>query len=444
MTTLSPSLGVEEPHVRSVLQRVADALGWTAGQVWTMVVGLAVAVPAAVFGLGPTLADVDDAAPFAAAPPAAQTSAPSPPAAAAPPAILATTGTGGSTAPTGGGSTSPATGSDTAAPPVVAVPSPTADGPFATIPGPGAVQAVAMAADAVVLSVDPGGSFPGHVIVLGGDGVTVLDRELEIDGAGYANPRGVAVTDGGVFVATSLPPAILRVTVADGTVTKVADLPDVPLCLPLAPASDCQVAVPDQPSKPAHIAVADDGTIYVADRGQACVLRIAAGADRATAWLCDLEYVGFPATPDAGLTGIDVDGTRLVLSVGSAVDQTDRVEEVAIDGESPGARRQLAAPASGSRAGGLVTLPDGGVAVTLTGTSSLLLIAADGSSREVPLDGVSGPIDVDVVADTMVVAYWEPGAFLSGAQPRGQAMALVSRYCSKPAVPFWRPMPLIL
>ena len=413
MTTLEPPVEVEEPGARSVLQHVADTLGWTAGQVWTLAVGLAVAVPAAIFGLGPTLADIDDAVPFAAAPPAVQTSAPSAPAPAAPPAILAT-GSGGSTAPAGGGSTAPATGSDTAAPPVVGVPSATPAGPFATIPGPGLVQAVAMAADAVVVSFDPGVGFPGRVMVLDDDGQVVLDRELEVDGVRYAEARGVSVTEGGVFVATASPPAVLRVTLEDGTMAKVADLPDVPLCLPLAPASDCQTAVPDQPPKPAHIAVADDGTIYVADRGQACVLRIAPGADRATAWLCDLEYVGFPGTPDAGLTGIDVDGTRLVLSVGSAIDQTDTVEEVVINGDAPGRRRRLAMPPSGSDASGLTFLPDGGVAVTLAGTRSLLLIAPDGSSRELSIDDVTRPVDVDVVDDTMVVAYQDVGAGAGG------------------------------
>src|SRR5687768_3241048 len=63
--------GSPEP---TVLAKVATALGWTQGQLWTVLLGLALAIPASVFGLGPTLdgAEVD---PLAAGAPALQDSA---------------------------------------------------------------------------------------------------------------------------------------------------------------------------------------------------------------------------------------------------------------------------------------------------------------------------------------------------------------------------------
>ena len=81
---------------------------------------------------------------------------------------------------------------------------------------------------------------------------------------------------------------------------------------------------------------------------------------------------------------------------------------IATPGE-PGQRHQLAAPAAGS-ASGVEILPDSGIAVALTARDALLLIAADGASREVPLDGVAAPVDVDVLGDELVGAHAVDGA----------------------------------
>src|SRR5687768_8180786 len=61
----------------AVFRRVADALGWTPGQAWTVAVGLVVALPAALLGLGPTLQTLRHPARLL-APPAAAAPAPAP------------------------------------------------------------------------------------------------------------------------------------------------------------------------------------------------------------------------------------------------------------------------------------------------------------------------------------------------------------------------------
>ena len=386
----------------TAVERIAGATGWTAGQVWTVALGVAVAVPASIFGLGPALDDaVGDAQPLAAPPAAAHvaTGAPSPaPVAAAAPAILPA---GGATRSPGGGATGTPTGSG----PGAAVPPASPVGPLATIDGPGSVRALAVAADAVVVAVDAGPGASGRAVVVDLGGDVVADVALEADGVRFASPGGVAVSEHGTFVTTSSPPALLRVDVGGSSVTKVADLTDEPICLPL-PAAPCP--------RPAHLAVADDGVVYVADRGQGCILRIGPGEDVATAWLCELSFVASPAAAAAdaaGLTGLAVAGDRVVVSVAAAVDGTDRVSEVPIVEGAPGDVHQLATPATGSGTSGVAVLADGRIVATLTGRDALLVVAADGtSSEEVPLAPLAAPFDVDVIDGDLLVAHAADGA----------------------------------
>ncbi|MDQ1726583.1 MAG: hypothetical protein QOK14_628, partial [Frankiaceae bacterium] len=321
----------DAPHVgllTAVFRGVAESLGWTPGQAWTVAVGFLVAVPAALFGLGPTLATLRDAAPATTAPAAAAAAAPAP---TQPPAILASApGPAGAPLPgrsSGGGSggainTTPS--GNTSSGSVTTGPLATVDeGVLATIEGSGSVRSIAVAADAVAIAVDAGAGAPGRVVVLDGDGAIASDIPLVVNGVPYQQPGGVAVTEGGVLVTTTSPAAVLRVDPVAGTVTKVADLPDVPLCLPVVRSEGCQVAVPDSAPRPQHLATATSGEIFVADRGQACLLRIAPGKTVAEPWLCDLSFAALPAATDGGLAGLAVVGDRVLFTVAAAVDGTD-------------------------------------------------------------------------------------------------------------------------
>ena len=53
-------------------------------------------------------------------------------------------------------------------------------------------------------------------------------------------------------------------------------------------------------------------------------------------------------------------------------------------------------------------LDDGRIVAALTNANSLFVVAPDGSSKTLKLDGVTAPVDLDVRADSLLVA--EQGA----------------------------------
>jgi hypothetical protein len=285
------------------------------------------------------------------------------------------------------------------------------DGVLATIDGAGTVRSLAVAADAVVVAIDAGAGAAGRVVILDDSGAVVRDAALVVNGVPYQQPGGVAVTDDGVLVTPTSPAAVLRVDPGAGTVTKVADVPDVPLCLPVVRTTDCQAAVPDSAPRPEQLATSTSGDIFVADRGQACLFRIAPRETAAKAWLCDLSFAPLPAASDGGLAGLAVAGDRVLLTVAAGFDGTDSIQEVRIADGAPVDRRQLAAPPSQSGTAGLTLLPDGRVVAALADANALFVVAADGSSsQKVDLAGITGPVDVDVRGDDLVIAHHADGA----------------------------------
>lgn len=409
MTVASGAVPDPAPPFRSLLARTAEVLGWTPGQVWTVLIGLAIAVPAALFGLAPALEDpVSEHQPAAAA--VSQAPADGAAAPGVPPSIL-----GG-----GAGAVTPAaspTIDEPAAPAAVAGP-PLSDpvtGTFeepsiVAVPGPGAVQAIAIAADAVVAAVDTGATEPGRVVVLDATGEVVLDQVLQIGSQIFTQPGGVAVTVDGVFVTTAAPAAVLRVDVQGAAVSKVADLPNVPVCLPLGASSDCQAAVPDTAPRPRHVVITDRGDIYVADSGQGCILRVAPGETRGKTWLCDVSFAALPTASDGGLRGLAWTPGRLVYTTQAGLDGSDQVRQVEIRDRAPGERRDLATVSPSDGATGVIVLPDGRIVVALTTAGALLVVDADGSTLTLPLDGMSLPNDVDVLGDTLLIAHTSDGA----------------------------------
>jgi hypothetical protein len=246
--------------------------------------------------------------------------------------------------------------------------------------------------------------------VLDDEGAVASDTPLVVNGVPYQEPGGVAVTDGGVLVTTTSPAAVLRVDTAAGTVTKVADIPDVPLCLPVVRSDGCQAAVPDTPPRPEHLASSGAGELYVADRGQACLFRIAPGETVAKPWLCDLSFAPLPAATDGGLAGLAVAGDRVLFTVSSGFDGSDSVQAVTVDGGAPADRQQLAAPPNGAGVAGLTVLADGRVVAALSKANALFVIAGDGASRVLDLNGISGPVDVEVSGDDLLIAHHSDGA----------------------------------
>jgi hypothetical protein len=360
-----------------------------------------VAIPAALFGLGPTMQELrHPRAAFAA-----------PPAATKPPSILTEDAKPvvTSSPPVAGAPATPSAATPTTTAAQIGA-APIDTGVLATISAPGTVRAVAAAADAVVVAVDTGAGTAGRVVVLDADGVVARDQTLVVNGVPYQQPGGVAVTEDGVLVSTATPAAVLRIDPNAGTVTKVADLPDVALCLPVLRPTNCQAAVPDSPPRAEHLAVSDAGDIFVADRGQACILRIAPQETKATAWLCDVSFAASPAASAGGLSGLAIADNRLVFTVAAGFDGSDSVQEVTIASGAPANRRQLAAPPTNAGTAGVVVLPDGRVVAALADAGALFVVTPDGSSRSVKVTGITGPIDIDVIGDTLFVAHRVDGA----------------------------------
>jgi hypothetical protein len=283
---------------------------------------------------------------------------------------------------------------------------------FATIPGPGSVRATAVgygAGGRLVAVVVDVGDEPGRLVLLDGDGDVVADYLLRVGDQDYARPGGVAFTGTGVVVSVAEPPAVLAVDLSREQVELVADLPDVPLCLPLVRASDCQAAMPDGPPRPRHLTVGKGGDIYVADPGQGCLFRIARGATRASTWLCDRDLAATPLDPEGGVTGIAAATDRLVLTVAAGLDGNDRVYEVTVDGDEVGHRRQLA-ELEAAGASGVIVLQDGRIVVAMTKASRLAIVEEDGFVRTVLLDGVEGPVDLDSIEGHLLIAHSVEGA----------------------------------
>ena len=389
----------------ALFRRVAGVLGWTPGQAWTVAVGLVVAVPAALLGLGPTLNALRHSALAVAAPPAAAAA----PLHTEPPAILGAAPPAPAGRPASSGRTSsavngaPEPGRPTSAAPAVTPPN---DAVFATLSGTGTVRSLAVAADAVVVAVDDGGGAPGRVVVLDSTGAVAREATLVVNNVPYQQPGGVTVTTDGVLVTTTSPAAVLRVDAKSGAVSKVADIPDLPLCLPVVRATNCQPSVPDTAPRPQQLAASDDGAIYVADRGQACVFQVASDSSKADPWLCDLSFAASPsANGNGGLAGLAVAGDRVVFTVAEALDGNDSVQEVTVQDGAPANRHSLAAPPSHSGVGGVTILDDGRAVAALTVANALFVVGADGSSpKTVNPPGLTAPVDVGVLGDDLLIA----------------------------------------
>lgn len=387
----------------SAVDRLAATLGWTPGQVWTVALGLLLAVPAGILGLGPALDGVTDAASAVAAPapaaPAADTSPPEPDT--TPPANEADLPLPALLTPRP--ATAPGPSDPTPAAPAPPPPAPRAQlgTGSTTVAGPGEVRAIAVAADSVAVAVDRGPGVASSLVVVDEGGDVAASVDLVVDGVTHHGAGGAAVTEDGVVVSTASPPAVLLVQPRSGTVEAVAPIPDLPTCIPVALEAACQPGV-DAAPEPAHVAVGDDGAIYVGDRAQACLFRIDGAV--AEPWLCDIAYLPSPAVDGSGLRGVASARDRLVLTVRSTIDGHDLVEEIAVAGAEPGARRTLAQLDPAGRVDGADILGDGRVAVALTAQGAVLLLPPDGGGTRRELTGFERPVDVGSRGDALLVA----------------------------------------
>ena len=292
-----------------------------------------------------------------------------------------------------------------AIPSAAPVAAPSAD--FAAIPEPGSPAAVAVTPTGrvwvgtdnaggppVLFELDPGGALSDRHTVTGvQQGITAV----------------VAGTGGAVFVAARTPAAVFRFDPASGASTPYATLPDVRPCLPPVVATDCDGALIDARPVPTAMAFGSDGSLYVADAGQAAIWRVPPGGGEVEQWLVEVGWV-HPGRP-SGPSALAVDGAgNLVVALRSMLAEDVGAVFVVPTGEkgAAGEPKELARTGAGSQPAGLALGTSGRLYVSLAGPGVVVVLATDGTEvgRLPSGDGgaLVGPAGLAFRVDELLVA----------------------------------------
>lgn len=269
-----------------VLPAVAARLGIREGQAASVLVGMVVALVLGATGLPGVLAGREraGAADLAGAPrPSAST--PDPAAIDLPPVVapvpgtsvprpeLATTGSSPSSSSPVAAAPSP--GPAAQPPSITPGPAPLGTQVLARVPAPGTPGAVAIAADGTVFVVTDdgvlgGGRGPSALFAFAPDGAE-RDR-WDVEGQPETRSRGLSgvavAADGTVWVADGAIPRLLRLDPGARRLAEVAVVPDLRSCIGVLVPPPCEPGLVSRPPALGGLAVGEDGTVYVADRGQ--------------------------------------------------------------------------------------------------------------------------------------------------------------------------------
>lgn len=373
----------------SVVGRVGMRLGLTEGQVYTTGIAMVVGVWAAIAGIPPTLVDriVRDAGRPAAVAPIGADQAPALPGPATTvPPVDAGGGFGLPLLPSGagagagfggdgsffeggiGGGGGETTGGDTG-PRQPARPFGTMS-VFAPVPPPGAPEGIVVARDGRVVVATNSATGTPVVLRYTDEGAVETTTALAGVEPGFG-VRGLASPDGSadvVYAVTARPAAVLRVDLVTGTASTYAPVPDLPACVAVALAGPCELSPVDNPPAPRAAAFGADGTLYVADAGQAVVWRVRPSGGQAELFHQAVEYVSTD-----GLSGVAVDGAgRLVLTVAAAPTQAQGGVVYRL---ADGALTEVATVPAGERPTGVaVDSLSGRLYVALAGAGRLLVL----------------------------------------------------------------------
>jgi sugar lactone lactonase YvrE len=391
--------------VSVLVLRLAQKLGITEGQVYTVTIGLVVGLAAAIAGIPPTMVDRIAApasnrrpAPVAASAPAASGGAAAPMAAPAGPSFpdggglsLPVDSSGGFPAPAsglfGGDGGLFGDGTESTNPePSLEEPIGTTD-VFAAVPAPGAPEGIAVTDDGrVFVATNNGGGRgeggPPKVLRFSGIGTVEAEATLTAVEPGYG-VRGLALPRdeaGGnvVYAVTARPSAVLRVDLASGAVATYATIPNLPSCAATALVPPCETSAVDAEPEPRAAAFGADGALYVADRGQAVIWRVAPGGGAVAVFHQALEYVSAN-----GLSGIAFDAPgRLVLTVAESLSMpgSGAVHRLPIDATGkPGTLEKVATTAPTERPVGITAGASGRLYVALSGVGRVVVLDEEGT-----------------------------------------------------------------
>jgi sugar lactone lactonase YvrE len=392
------SVAVDQPDVstrRLAAARLADRMGVTEGQLYTIAIGLVIGLTTAAIGIPPTLRD--DRSPANAVrttrtAPDRQTSGSA--ASPAAPSDAAGPAAGSYAAPSLSGSSTYApssfsSGSDVAGSSSGASGPGYADGGklgdverVTTVGSPGAPSGIAVDRDGGFYVVtDNGGSLgePGPSRVLHYSASGSLRRTYSISGQAEDHSRGLSAVvldgDGHLLVLDASAARVLRLDIDSGEQTELATLPDVPACT-TDQAAQCEPSLVNAKPIAQAAALLPTGDLLVADAGQGILWKVDPGGNTAI-WDKSSDYLA----PDIGPSGlaVDTDGSVLLVVSKSVMGFGGAIYRIAPGDGKAGAHAKVYGTDANTTPNGIAVGSGGRIYVALTGSNTLLVLEKNGA-----------------------------------------------------------------
>lgn len=398
--------------------------GWSEGDLWTVGVGLGLALLLAVTSIPAVLEKRDAPSPRSAVapavpPPAELPASPAPVAAPAqlpPPPPQSLLGPLAPAAVPRPPLTPPTPYADPS--PTAAAAAPLAAGAvrvMATLPAVGPPGALTVAPDGTAsVGTDAPASSSAPAKLLRWNAVGALQQTAEVPEQPANRTRGVTaldqLADGSVIVADAATARVLRYDSATASWSVLARLPDLVTCV-LPTATPCQPGIEDTSPLPRGIAVDQAGAAFIADAGQGTIWRLRPGKP-IEVWYQSADIAG-----DNGVAGLAFDADdHLLAAVTSIADVMGpgagallRLER-ATDG-SAGTRTVVTAFKAGEDPVDIAVAASGNLYVPLRGADALVVLDRQGvEALRVVEDVLKGPTAVDIALGRVLVTATGPRA----------------------------------
>lgn len=297
---------------------------------------------------------------------------------------------------------------------------------FARVDEPGVPHGVVVGDDAVYVSTDnaPGRGESGASAVLRYTRDGERTGEIRLEGQDDTRLRGapdVAVgADGAVLTVDPAAGRVLRLDLDGGEQHTHLELADLAPCALPTSGEACEPGAVSHPPRPVGLTVAPDGTLFVADAGQATVWRVERDGE-AHPWHQDLDYrLGVPA--HGGLAGLAFDRNgHLLLVVGSAVGEGPAAGalyrvETEPDGTA-GSREQLLSTDPVAEPVDVAAGRSDRIYLTLSGEDQLLVLDEDGAEEaRIGTDDVEPGAGVELIAPAGL-AFHDDAVLIANSAP---------------------------
>jgi len=273
--------------------------------------------------------------------------------------------------------------------------------------------------------------WKAHVTILAGDGSPVIRDGTQ---AGFSDPFGVAIAvDGTVYVADAGESNRIRKIAPDGTVTTLAGGAEG--------FSDGSGAAASF-NTPSGLALANDGSLFVADTGNNRIRRVTPEGQVSTvAGDGNAGYLDGPA-PTArfnGPMGVAVDARGNIYVADT---YNDRIRLITTDGQvstiagagTPGYADGDRTTALFDTPSGIAVATDGGIVVADTGNDRLRKITPEGNVTTLPVnEGLSSPAGLAVSHDNFIYVTELDRSRVVQVAPDGIVRAIADGSFNQPA-----------